>query len=74
MMEIRPEIQIEDLVTHYPHSVAVLRRFGIRCVQCGEPLWGTLEQAAAERGITDLTPVLKALREECRDPRDRQQA
>ena len=63
-MQIHPQIQIEDLVTYHPHSVAVLRRFGIRCVDCGEPLWGTLEQAARERGIEDLEPVLQALRED----------
>ncbi len=64
-MEITGDIQIEDLVNQCPPSVALLRKFGIRCIQCGEPLWGTLATAAEEKGITDLTPILQALRKEC---------
>lgn len=62
-MKITPEVQIEDLVRECPRAVAILRQFGIRCIQCGEPLWGTLAQAAEEKGIDDLGPVLEALRE-----------
>ena len=66
-MEITEDIQIEDLVNLCPHSVALLRKFGIRCIQCGEPLWGTLATAAQEKGITDLEPILEVLREQCSD-------
>lgn len=58
---IDPEITIEDLVRQLPEAAAILRRFGIVCIQCGEPVWGTLRQAAAEKGIHDLTKVLAAL-------------
>ena len=34
-----------------PYS-ADLRR-GIRCIACGEPIWGTLEEAAREKGFGD---------------------
>ena len=64
-MEITEKTLIEDLVRECPRAVVILRNLGIRCVQCGEPVWGTLEQAAHEKGITDLAPVLEAL-EECR--------
>ena len=66
-MEITGEIQIEDLVNGCPPAVALLRKFGIRCIQCGEPLWGTLATAAEEKGITDLEPILEALKAECSD-------
>ncbi len=66
-MEITGDIQIEDLVNLCPPSVALLRKFGIRCIQCGEPLWGTLATAAEEKGITDLGPILEALHRECSD-------
>jgi len=59
---IDPDITIEDLVREVPEASAILRRFGIVCIQCGEPVWGTLRQAAAEKGIRDLTEVLAALR------------
>ena len=26
---------------------------GIRCLRCGEPIWGTLEAAAKEKGFTE---------------------
>ena len=58
---ITAETPIEELVSRLPESVAVLRTFGIVCIQCGEPVWGTLGEAAADKGITDLSPVLAAL-------------
>ena len=58
---IGPDITIEELVRERPEAVAVLRRFGIVCIQCGEPVWGTLREAAAEKGIRDLSEVMVAL-------------
>jgi iron-sulfur cluster repair protein YtfE (RIC family) len=58
---IDPDIAIEDLVRQRPEASAILRRFGIVCIQCGEPVWGTLRQAAAEKGIHDLSEILTAL-------------
>ncbi len=26
---------------------------GIRCIMCGEPIWGTLADAAEEKGFSD---------------------
>lgn len=48
---INKEIEIEDLVSDYPESVAFLRNEGVRCLQCGEPIWGTLEEAAKDKGF-----------------------
>lgn len=45
------EIEIEDLVNHFPNSVKYLSEKGIRCIACGEPIWGTLEEAALEKGF-----------------------
>ncbi|HVN30981.1 MAG TPA: hypothetical protein VMT45_03260 [Thermoanaerobaculaceae bacterium] len=60
---INPDISVEDLVRQIPEASAILRRFGIVCIQCGEPVWGTLRQAAAEKGIHDLSEILAALQE-----------
>ena len=27
---------------------------GIRCLRCGEPIWGSLKSAAKEKGFNDL--------------------
>ncbi|MDD5563772.1 MAG: hypothetical protein PHQ91_08650 [Thermoanaerobaculaceae bacterium] len=61
MEAIEPDITIEELLRGLPEASAILRRFGIVCIQCGEPVWGTLREVAAEKGINDLTEVLAAL-------------
>ncbi len=61
MEPIDPDITIEELVRQRPEASAILRRFGIVCIQCGEPVWGTLREAAAEKGIHDLGEVMAAL-------------
>lgn len=60
-MKITGETLIEDLVRECPEAVTILREFGIRCLRCGEPIWGTLAEAAREKKIEDLEPVLEAL-------------
>ncbi|MGM0529905.1 MAG: hypothetical protein ACQER7_00970 [Bacteroidota bacterium] len=52
-MKITKDITIEDLVEGVPQSVKYLMHKGIKCVACGEPIWGTLEDAAKEKGFTD---------------------
>jgi len=51
--EINKDILIEDLVNEYPFSVKYLMEKGIRCIMCGEPIWGTLEEAALEKHFSD---------------------
>lgn len=57
-----PDIPIEELVQIIPQAPAILRRFGIVCIQCGEPVWGTLREMAAEKGVQDLSEIMDALR------------
>jgi len=52
-MEITKDIEIEDLVNALPEAVGYLREEGIRCLRCGEPIWGSLEDAAKEKGYDD---------------------
>jgi len=49
---ITKEIFIEELVSFYPSSVNYLAQKGIRCIACGEPVWGTLEEACIEKGLS----------------------
>lgn len=51
-MKITKNILIEDLVENYPISIDYLSKQGIRCIRCGEPIWGTLEDAGIEKGFT----------------------
>ncbi len=51
--KITKDTEIEDLVKLIPDSVVYLMEQGIRCLRCGEPIWGTLESAAKEKGFSD---------------------
>lgn len=51
--KINKDTLIEELVETYPFSVRFLMEKGIRCIMCGEPIWGTLEEAAHEKGFSD---------------------
>ena len=48
---IDEKISIEELVEILPASVSYLSSKGIKCIACGEPIWGTLEEAAFEKGF-----------------------
>ena len=50
---IDKNIEIEDLVDILPEAVSYLMEKGIRCLRCGEPIWGSLESAAREKGFND---------------------
>jgi hypothetical protein len=50
---IDKDILIEDLVTRLPKAVGYLMQKNIKCLACGEPIWGTLEQAAKQKGFSD---------------------
>ena len=52
-MEITKDITIEELTENVAASVKYLMEEGIRCIVCGEPIWGTLEEAAKEKGFND---------------------
>ena len=60
---IEERISIEELVEILPESVSYLSRKGIKCIACGEPIWGTLEEAALEKGFTpdDIRTFVKEL-------------
>jgi len=53
MNKITKDIEIEDLVRLLPKAVSYLSDKGIRCLRCGEPIWGSLEEAAKEKGFGD---------------------
>jgi methionine synthase II (cobalamin-independent) len=50
---IEKDILIEELVNGIPESVSYLMKKGIKCIACGEPIWGTLEEAAREKGFSE---------------------
>lgn len=63
---ITKDIEIEDLVRNYPFSIKFLAEKGIKCIACGEPVWGTLEEAASEKGFkgNEIIIIVKELQKE----------
>ena len=59
--QIKADILIEDLVSQYPNAVGPLIKEGIVCIQCGEPLWGTLREAAERKGIKQIDKIVQDL-------------
>lgn len=53
-----PDIAVEDLVRLVPRAPAILRRWNLVCIQCGEPVWGTLAELAADKGVTGELPAI----------------
>lgn len=75
MMVISRDTSIEELVEKIPASVSYLMKEGIRCIACGEPIWGTLEEAARDKGFDDKTidRFVKELNELASSPGDKKQ-
>jgi iron-sulfur cluster repair protein YtfE (RIC family) len=53
--KVEKDVTIEELVIKFPESVKFLMDKGIKCIACGEPVWGTLEENAKEKGMDDDT-------------------
>ena len=65
MSLITKNIPIEELISKYPFSINYLMKKGIKCIICGEPIWGTLEDAVREKGFKDqdVTKIVEELNE-----------
>lgn len=60
---VTKSILIEELVQQHPKSVGFLMKKGIVCIQCGEPMWGTLEEAAKRKNIENIDGIVRDLNE-----------
>ena len=50
---ITKDVLVDELVETIPSSVTFLREKGLVCIQCGEAVWGTLNELAKSKGFTD---------------------
>lgn len=55
---ITKDMLIEDLVQEYPKLIGPLKVEGIVCLACGEAVWGSLEQQATEKGLSDIDEIV----------------
>lgn len=58
---ISADSDIEDLVHDYPELIRPLREYGIVCIVCGEPVWGTLGELAKSKNINDIDKIVTAM-------------
>lgn len=68
-MPISKTMTMEELVRTLPQAVTYLMQAGITCIACGEPVWGTVEEAARQKGFTDeqIDQVVSDLRRLAQD-------
>ncbi|MGD9898855.1 MAG: DUF1858 domain-containing protein [Calditrichaceae bacterium] len=48
---ITKEMTIEEIVERYPETISPMQKLGVKCIVCGEPVWGTLEENVLEKGL-----------------------
>jgi len=58
---VTADIQVEDLAEKYPEAVRFLTKRGVRCIRCGEPIWGTLGELLKEDGIENPEDLIDGL-------------
>jgi methionine synthase II (cobalamin-independent) len=61
--DIHSETTLEEIVINYPELIKPLMEFGIKCVACGEPIWGSLAENAEKKGIENLDQIIERLNE-----------
>ena len=59
--EITLDIQVEELAETFPEAVGFLTRRGIRCIRCGEPIWGTLGELLQEDKVENPSFLVEEL-------------
>jgi methionine synthase II (cobalamin-independent) len=55
------ETSIEEIVNDYPELIKILSKYNIRCIACGEPIWGTLEEIAKDKNIENIDNIIDEL-------------
>jgi hypothetical protein len=54
---MRPKVtldtEVEDLSREFPEAVGFLTKKGVRCIRCGEPVWGTLGKLFEEDRVAN---------------------
>jgi bacterioferritin-associated ferredoxin len=50
-LEIQPDDLVEEVVEQHPESISYLQQKGLKCIQCGEPVWGTMKEMIEEKNM-----------------------
>ncbi len=55
---IKRDMSIEDLVEQYPELIVPLRQYGVICIGCGEPVWGTLGELMDKKELNNQDDII----------------
>jgi len=70
--KITLDIEIEDLVAEFPEVAGFMTKKGVRCIRCGEPVWGTLKELLEEEAVKDPQKLVDELNDYIRKRRQNQ--
>ncbi|HEB84380.1 MAG TPA: hypothetical protein ENI92_05195 [Bacteroidetes bacterium] len=51
-------MELEDVAREAPVAIRHLTRKGVVCIQCGTPLWKTVEEAIRDAGVEDVEGMI----------------
>ena len=66
MDRITKEMHIDQLLAQHPSLSKIFIEFGLPCLVCGEPFWGTVEELASQHNV-DITELLEKLNQKKRE-------
>ncbi|NIR65610.1 MAG: DUF1858 domain-containing protein [Aliifodinibius sp.] len=59
--KISKDTTIEEITENHPQLIKPLKKYGIKCIACGEPVWGTIEDNAKNKGIENIDEIVVSL-------------
>lgn len=60
MGNVKASDYVEDVIEDYPNSIKFFSDKNIVCVQCGEPVWGTVKDIIKQK-YDDVDQIIKEL-------------
>ena len=60
MDEITQDTHIDRILANYPSLSKTFIEFGLPCLVCGEPFWGTVKELGNQHRV-DVTKLVKQL-------------
>jgi hypothetical protein len=59
---LKPTDKVADAIEKYPDLNNFLNKKGLRCILCGEPVWGTLAEMIQSKGM-NVDAIMKEINE-----------
>ncbi len=60
-MKVEKTMFVEDMLTDFPESNQFFLEKGLRCLKCGEPYWGSLEEFLEDYNVENIDEMIEEL-------------